>query len=68
MPAFDLDYCIHLILDALEYAELDRYGIQEARRLVNNDLRPAIEQHISERIQQAISAEQQKPELGEVYA
>ena len=50
---------IDTIVDALDYAELarDPQGLIKARRLLNNDLRQAIDQYIQDEVIKAI----QKP-------
>ena len=56
------------INDALDYAGVDPTVLIEARRLVNNELRPAIEQHILERVREKQSAIQSEAPMEVSYA
>jgi HD superfamily phosphohydrolase YqeK len=46
---------IDSIIDAIDYAEIarDRQGLIKARRLLNNDLRQAIDMYIQEEVRKA---------------
>ena len=55
MSAYDLDYVIDLIRQAIDFAELEPSsgGLVEARRLLNTELQPAIELEIQLRLKEA---------------
>jgi hypothetical protein len=55
MSAYDLDYVIDLIRQAIDFAELEpgSGGLVEARRLLNTELKPAIELEFELRLNKA---------------
>jgi len=55
---------IDTIVDALDYAEIahDSQGLIKARRLLNNDLRQAIDHYIREEVTRVMSLEQPAPQ------
>ncbi len=51
---------IDTIVDAIDYAEIarDNQGLIKARRLLNNDLRQAIDNYIQEEVQKVLQPSQ----------
>jgi hypothetical protein len=59
IPAMDPNDLIDTIVDAIDYAEIakDAQGLIKARRLLNNDLRQAIDVYVQVEVRKAL----QKP-------
>jgi HD superfamily phosphohydrolase YqeK len=55
---------IDSIVDAIDYAELarDTMGLNRARRLLNNDLRQAIDQYVEQEVARAVQNAALPPE------
>ncbi len=53
----DPNELIDTIVDAIDYAEIarDSQGLTKARRLLNNDLRQAIDTYVQEEVARALS-------------
>jgi hypothetical protein len=56
---------IDTIVDAIDYAEIahDLQGLIKARRLLNNDLRQAIDMYVQGEVSRAIEGQDLIPEL-----
>jgi hypothetical protein len=56
--AADPNDLIDSIVDAIDYAEIarDNHGLIKARRLLNNDLRQAIDLYVQDEIQKALGS------------
>jgi hypothetical protein len=65
IPAMDPNDLIDTIVDAIDYAEIarDDQGLIKARRLLNNDLRQAIDVYVQVEVHKALQKSPRKPNL-----